>query len=708
MEIIKRSFALLLDGSGPGEYEGEWGVITRPQLEKVYKLHLKIIEWVGQRDIGRSGGPFEFNLRDLIKLRDVLEGNAHNMRDHYRFFRPNAAWAGELEQESSTTHQEPPDVRTLTLNKFASLVYARRFQSRDDQRRVQDLIDQVQYLGTSNDFVGVAEPEVDSSVPGMVRIGTVYLTQGTCEGSGADVSTPTCLVHSPDTVERLEALAAAVQSRRAVLLEGDTCSGKTALVKELARLCKRRLVVLPMTHDIETSDLIGQWLPSNSVSQEANKLDCCIRELKEASSLLLVYIIPCLSVEDPSSGINAVKDTVREAFAVPALTPQSAGEADPRSAIDALTRMEEATSACAQPSVEAVPPYLRLACVQATNRLKRVRETFEKSQARGDNQGAHESAGPGGPKISFEFVESQLVSAVRQGAWVLLDNINSAPPEVVERLNSLLEDEPTLNLIEMGSGEELTRDNGGVHPELRIFTTANTRRVGSNKLSSALLNRLLRLWLPSLDDGLVDVGQRAEDLEDHDLFVIVFDMLPNFTGKVNIAHLLLRFHAVAKDMADRKLLTLVGNAQITFRTCIRTISCAITAMRTAGGRTLNAFVWSILRNYVDCVRAHDGDHGHAFKLRTTLRSLLKNTTVRDALGSSVNAARSGDSSSPWLLDHADLRQSMAAVETLLQRALVMLLGNAPPSRFMALARSLFSHGFVSEGNHSNFRDELCR
>lgn len=127
LEIIKRSFALLLDGSSPGGCEEDWGVITRDQLEKVYKLHLKIIDWVGQRDIGRSGGPFEFNLRDLFKLRDVLEGNAHNMRDHYRFFRPNAALAGEIDEQSST-----PDVRTLTLNKFVSLVYARRFQSRDD------------------------------------------------------------------------------------------------------------------------------------------------------------------------------------------------------------------------------------------------------------------------------------------------------------------------------------------------------------------------------------------------------------------------------------------------------------------------------------------------------------------------------------------------------------------------------------------------
>lgn len=699
---------MLLDSSGPSGCEEDWDVITRPQLEKVYQLHREIIDLVGQRDIGRSGGPFEFNLRDLIKLRDVLEGNAHNMRVHYRFFKPNAALADEVDEQTSTTQAEPPDIRTLTLNKFVSLVYARRFQSRDDQRRVQGLINQVQFLGTRNDIRGIAKPEVDSSVPGMVRIGTVYLTKGTYEVTGAHLSTPTHLVHSPDTIERLEALSAAVQSRRAVLLEGDTCSGNTALVKELSRLCKRRLVVVSLTRDTETSDLIGQWLPSTPQSQEANKLDSCIRELKEASSLLLVYIIPCLSVEDSDPDMSALKDIVREAFVMPIPTPQGTLDVSPRTAMDALARMEEATSACAQPGVEIVLPFLRLACTQAAMRLRRARERFEKSQPQEDFRGVRASVEQEDTKVCFEFVESPLVSAVRQGAWVLLDNINSAPSEVVERLNSLLEDEPTLNLIEVGSGEELTRDNGGVHPELRIFARANTRRIGSNKMSSALVNRLLRLWLPPLDDGLVGVGNGTEDLEARDLFAIVLDLLPNFPGKAKVAHLLLRFHAVAKDQADKRLLTLVGDAQITFRSCMRTISCATTAMRTTGGRALNAFAWSILRNYVDCVRTHDGNHVHASHLRDELCTLLQNTTVRDALGSSLHAARSGAASPPWLVDHADLRQTMAAVENLLQRALVTLLRNAPPPRFMTLARALLNKGFVSEDHHSSFRDKLRR
>lgn len=60
-------------------------------------------------------------------------------------------------------------------------------------------------------------------------------------------------MHSPATVERLETLAAACQSRCAVLLEGDTCSGKTALVQELARLAGRRLVVVSMTAETGVS-----------------------------------------------------------------------------------------------------------------------------------------------------------------------------------------------------------------------------------------------------------------------------------------------------------------------------------------------------------------------------------------------------------------------------------------------------------------------
>lgn len=54
--------------------------------------------------------------------------------------------------------------------------------------------------------------------------------------------------------------------------------------------------------------------------------------------------------------------------------------------------------------------------------------------------------------IGFVFVESDLVRALRRGDWILLDNINSAPPEQIERLNSLLEEDPVINLYECADG----------------------------------------------------------------------------------------------------------------------------------------------------------------------------------------------------------------------------------------------------------------
>jgi hypothetical protein len=53
---------------------------------------------------------------------------------------------------------------------------------------------------------------------------------------------------------------------------------------------------------------------------------------------------------------------------------------------------------------------------------------------------------------AFAFVEAAFLNAIRMGHWVLLDSVNSAPPEAIERINSLLEEQPTLNITEHAAG----------------------------------------------------------------------------------------------------------------------------------------------------------------------------------------------------------------------------------------------------------------
>lgn len=84
---------------------------------------------------------------------------------------------------------------------------------------------------------------------------------------------------------------------------------------------------------------------------------------------------------------------------------------------------------------------------------------------------------------------------------VVLDNFNSASPEVVERLLPLMEDEPSLHLYEHAEGEVLSYANGGIHGDFRLALTSVPARVGASKISSATLNRTVCLQIASPDAG---------------------------------------------------------------------------------------------------------------------------------------------------------------------------------------------------------------
>jgi midasin (ATPase involved in ribosome maturation) len=93
--------------------------------------------------------------------------------------------------------------------------------------------------------LSITPPSVDATVPGFVRVGSVYMSKGTCH---TQPSTPV-ITHSPRVLSSLEALAAACQSGRAVLLQGPVASGKTSLPRELARLAQRKLHILSLSTD---------------------------------------------------------------------------------------------------------------------------------------------------------------------------------------------------------------------------------------------------------------------------------------------------------------------------------------------------------------------------------------------------------------------------------------------------------------------------
>ena len=87
------------------------------------------------------------------------------------------------------------------------------------------------------------------------------------------------------------------------------------------------------------------------------------------------------------------------------------------------------------------------------------------------------------------FREGVLVNAMRRGHWLILDELNLAPSEVLEALNRLLDDNRELFITE-------TQETVRAHPRFLLFATQNPpggNYGGRKLLSRAFRNRFVEL-----------------------------------------------------------------------------------------------------------------------------------------------------------------------------------------------------------------------
>lgn len=115
--------------------------------------------------------------------------------------------------------------------------------------------------------------------------------------------------------------------------------------------------------------------------------------------------------------------------------------------------------------------------------------------------------------FAFAFVEGALVKALKHGWWLLLDEINLAPPEVLERIAGILEAQPTgsqaaaaaaavsgdspadassgLLLVERGDVSVISR-----HPGFRLVAAMNPATdAGKRDLPPQLRSRFTEFWV---------------------------------------------------------------------------------------------------------------------------------------------------------------------------------------------------------------------
>uniref|UniRef100_A0A7N8X771 Midasin n=1 Tax=Mastacembelus armatus TaxID=205130 RepID=A0A7N8X771_9TELE len=94
------------------------------------------------------------------------------------------------------------------------------------------------------------------------------------------------------------------------------------------------------------------------------------------------------------------------------------------------------------------------------------------------------------------FKEGILIDAMRKGYWIILDELNLAPTDVLEALNRLLDDNRELFVAE-------TQEVIKAHPRFMLFATQNPPGLygGRKVLSRAFRNRFVELHFDELPSG---------------------------------------------------------------------------------------------------------------------------------------------------------------------------------------------------------------
>ena len=91
---------------------------------------------------------------------------------------------------------------------------------------------------------------------------------------------------------------------------------------------------------------------------------------------------------------------------------------------------------------------------------------------------------------AWEFAEGYIPRALREGWWVILDEVNLAEPQVLERLNPVLELPPTLVLTEFDGRRFGSGGDVAISEKFRIFGTMNpSEYAGRATLSPAFRDR---------------------------------------------------------------------------------------------------------------------------------------------------------------------------------------------------------------------------
>ncbi|KAF1972308.1 midasin [Bimuria novae-zelandiae CBS 107.79] len=348
------------------------------------------------------------------------------------------------------------------------------------------------------------------------------------------------------TLRLLEKIAVAVDCQEPLLLVGETGTGKTTCIQYLAEQLGRNLVAFNLSQQSESGDLLGGYKPVNvrslviPMNDEFDVLFNTTFSRKKNQRF-----IEMLGKRVAKGNWKGVCSLWREALKM----------------VDAARKAHESQTSSPDPDGGQPKKKRKVDSLPATflgprwDKFAMVLHDLEAQLANGSEA------------FAFSFLEGNIVKAVRNGDWVLLDEINLASSDTLEALADLLgggpDGAPSILLTETGNVERVV-----AHPNFRVFAAMNPATdVGKKDLPPGIRSRFTELYVESPDGDKKSLQNIVEKYLGGDTFDPTIVRVAS-----DVTKLYLKIQELAKanmlvDGADQK-------AHFSLRTLTRTLSYA--------------------------------------------------------------------------------------------------------------------------------------
>ncbi|PFX16223.1 Midasin [Stylophora pistillata] len=460
-------------------------------LEKMVTFNQQIHEeTVVMGHWGRKGGPWELNLRDVFRWCDLLV--------KYQNF------------------------GTWNPGQFVHLIYCDRMRTLQDKQMVLRLFKSIFENSGPIDKIGPACKSFYIT-PGHVQVGHSWLPR--CSPVNQSINGGRSLQMLHCCLPAMESVMTCLDMNWMAILVGPRSCGKTSLVHLVAQLTGNRLEVMAMNSAMDTTELLGGFEQADLNRRLGDIIDgtrqlilAIIREILICSDQMRTCLQEISSLYKLWSACSSNDSEVSEDENPEKLSHKR---------LDHLQHLLK--------KVQEICSRYELNSSDAVNIMERVQSLQKKLTANKD------SSHCGG---QFEWVDGQLVEALKSGYWLLIDNVNFCSPSVLDRLNALLE-----------PGGVLTIDERGVidgqipsikpHPNFRLILAMDPRY---GEISRAMRNRGVEIFMLGEENG--------ENYDDCD-----YQMMLNGLGLEDktICDCLVAFH---KDMGG-SLLDMLHAASLT-------------------------------------------------------------------------------------------------------------------------------------------------